>query len=130
MSTVQVLPADLLAAAGPLRAAAVALRELADQRRRLLDLAGAAPSDLVRTAVGEFVRAGELAVWDLSETLLWLSEHLQQAESWYRTTEDAVARSLPVLAPRTDFPALRPAPPGESGRPAPQPQAAAAPVAP
>lgn len=127
MPTIRVLPADLLAAAEPLRVASVALRALADQRRRLLDLASAAPSELVRAALGDFVRAGELAVWDLSEALSWLSTHLREAEDWYRTTEDAVARSLPVLAPRTDFPPLRPA--HDSGA-VPQPRAGAAPVAP
>ncbi len=131
MSTVQVLPADLLAAAAPLRAASASLRALADQRRQLLELASAAPSELVRAAIGDFVRVGELAVWDLSEALSWLSDHLSQAQDWYLTTERAVARSLPVLAPRTDFPPLRlpPATPFEGGA-VPQPRPGARPAAP
>ena len=126
MPSVQVLPTDLLAAAAPLRAASAALRDVADQRRRLLGLADALPHPLVRAAVADFVTSAELAVWELSETLRWLSNHLVQAQEWYRSTEDAIARRIPVLTPRTDYPALLP-PAAVTLSPAPQPGSAPVP---
>lgn len=94
MAEIDVQPAELLAAAEPLRRAADDLTAIADGRRHLQSLASGCPSADLRAAVGEFLTAWELPLWGLALTLSALSEQSVQASRTYVLQEQTVAATL------------------------------------
>lgn len=123
--SIEVLPPELAAASGPLRVAAAALASIAVSRRPLLDLLASVPTQELREAAGECLRAYELSTWELSEETEWLAQRLTDAAGHYASRGRAVAEAIPVLTPRVDMPPLRddPKPAAPAPRPAPAPVA-------
>ena len=121
----EVVPREVVAAAVPLREAAMVLDAVSDSRRRLLDLLATVPSEQLREAAARCLRSYELATWDLSEEAGWLAQRLTEAGGYYAERERRVAAGIPVLPPRVDMPPLRDA----AAVPAPAPAPAPAPVA-
>jgi hypothetical protein len=103
----KVVPPQLTAAAAPLRAAAEVLDEVADGGRDLRGLVASAPSEELRDAVHDCLRAYELATWELAAQTRSLAYRLGAAAAYYGDLERAVAHRMPHLPPRADMPPLR-----------------------
>ncbi len=124
---VEVVPAELAAAAGPVREAATVLDEVADTGRALREFVQTAPSASLRDAFRDCLRAYELPAWELADEAGWLAQRLTDAAGYYADLESSLATGGPHLPPRTDMPLLHDA---AGDRPAPAPQPAPAPTAP
>ena len=91
---IEVIPDELVAAAGPLRSAGQALRALGDARRQLIDLVeGAADADL-EEAFGSYVRAWSHVALDLGDQAVELAGALDYAAHWYADRERALSRGF------------------------------------
>ena len=126
MQTIEVLPAELRAAAEPLRRAAEALEEVANSRRPLQHLVEASPSARLAEAFRGFLAAWELTVWSAGDDAAGFADHTDLAGAYYAERETAIARSMPVTTPWGDMPSLRD-PVAGPVLPHPVPQAAPAP---
>jgi hypothetical protein len=105
--TIEVLPAELRAAAEPLRRAAEALEDVANSRRPLHHLLEASPSARLAEAFRGFLAAWELTVWSAADDAAGFADHLELAGAYYAQRELAIARSVPVTTPWGDMPSLR-----------------------
>ena len=101
------LPGELLAASAPLRRAAEALEEVADNRRSLLGLIEASPSPRLVESFRSFLASWELVVWSAGEDAGSFADRVELAASYYAARESAIARGVPDITPWGDMPALR-----------------------
>ena len=93
---IEVIPAELVAAAGPLQDAGRALRGLGDSRRTLIGLTDSAPDGELRAAVREYVAAWSHVALDLGDQATELGAAVQHAAHWYAERERALARGFTV----------------------------------
>lgn len=96
MPRIEVIPAELIATAAPLRAIADGLRELADSRWPVQRLVDSSPSAELRQALDDLLGAWTPIALDLSDTAIELAEALARAGAYYRDLEDAVARGTTI----------------------------------
>lgn len=93
---IEVIPAELTAAAGPLQDAGRALRDLGDARRQVIGLATDIPSAELRAAVEEYVASWSAVALDLGDQALELGTAVQRAGRWYAARERALERGFTV----------------------------------
>lgn len=93
---IEVIPAELVAAAGPLRDAGRALRELGDARRQVIGLVGSIPDGELRAAVEDYVASWSHVALDLGDQTHELGAAVQHAARWYAARERALARGFTV----------------------------------
>ncbi len=91
---IEVVPEELVAAAGPLRAAGLSLRGLGDARRDLLALVQDVPSEDLRAAFGAYVKAWSHVALDLGDEAAELSSAVTYAAQWYTDRERALSRGM------------------------------------
>lgn len=91
---IEVIPDELVAAAGPLRETGRALQSLGDARRQLIDLAGGSPDADLRSAFAEYVKAWSHVALDLGDQAVELGTALAYAARWYTDRERALARGF------------------------------------
>lgn len=91
---IEVIPAELVAAARPLEDAGRALRDLGDARRSLIGLADGSPSAQLRAAVAEYVVAWSHVALDLGDEAEELAAAVRYAGRWYADRERALARGF------------------------------------
>lgn len=94
MSDLEVWPAELTAAAAPLREAGRVLRALADDWEGVNHLADGSPSATLRVALQGFVAGWELLLWSVGGKALALSGTLEQAAAGYALVDDGLGREL------------------------------------
>jgi len=87
---IEVLPPELTAAAAPLRRAAEALLDVADHRRRLVDLVEASPSPRLVAAFRAFLASWELTVWSAAEDAGRVGRDVAGAGASYVAHESAL----------------------------------------
>jgi hypothetical protein len=107
VSQIEVLPGELMAAAGPLRRAAESLEDVADSRRALLGLIEASPSARLVESFRSFLAAWELVVWSAGDHAAGFAAQIEQAAWYYGARESALVRGIPDITPWASMPPLR-----------------------
>lgn len=93
---IEVIPAELVAAAGPVKDTGGALRELEDARRQVIGLVDTVPSEELRSALQEYVASWSHVALDLGDQANELGAAVQHAARWYAARERALARGFAV----------------------------------
>lgn len=97
MPEIEIVPPTLTAAAGPLHEAATLLRALADDRSGVEHLGDGSPDPALREALRAFVKAWELALWDLASHAGSLADELRRCAQDYVQVDDALAREAHLI---------------------------------
>jgi hypothetical protein len=85
-------PAELTAAAGPLRRTGTLLQAVADDHRGLERLAASEPE--VHAALKDLLERWEVALWGLGEESLRLGQALQNVAASYTALEEGLQRGF------------------------------------